>query len=58
MGAQEMQWAQALDKGHWLHMYTVPGNCMPLGQQTTEESPSPTLQDKGGSFLLLLGELL
>ena len=30
---QEMQWAQALDKGPWLQMYTVPGNCTPLGWQ-------------------------
>ena len=28
LGAQEMQWAQALEKGP-LQMYTVPGNCMP-----------------------------
>ena len=46
-----MQWAQALDKGLWLHM--VPGNCMPLGQQTTEGSPGWTWQAGGGSFLLL-----
>ena len=30
--------AQALDKGPWLQMYTVPGKCTPLGWQTTEES--------------------
>ena len=24
----------------WLQMYMVPGNCMPLGRQTTEGSPS------------------
>ena len=53
LDAQEMQWAQALDKGPWLQMYTVPGNCMPLGWQTTEESPSRTWQAGGGSFLLL-----
>ena len=53
LGAQEMQWAQALDKGPWLQMYTVPGNCMPLGRQTTEGSPSRTWQAGGGSFLLL-----
>ena len=41
-GAQEMQWAQALEKWPWLQIYTVPGNCTPLGWQTTE-----------GSFLLL-----
>ena len=37
-------------------MYTVPGNCMPLGRlgcQTTEGSPSQTRQARGGSFLLL-----
>ena len=53
LGAQEMQWAQVLDKGPWLQMYTVPGNCMPLGWQTTEGSPSWTWQAGGGSFLLL-----
>ena len=53
LGAQEMQWAQALDKRPWLQMYTVPGNFTPLGQQTTEGSPSRTWQAEGGSFLLL-----
>ena len=53
LGAQEMQWAEALDRGPWLQMYTVPGNCMPLGQQTTEVSPSRTWQAGDGSFLLL-----
>ena len=53
LGAQEMQWAQALDKIPWLQMYTVPGNCMPIGLQTTEGSPSRTWQAGGGSFLLL-----
>ena len=53
LGAQEMQWAQALDKRPWLQMYTVPGNCTPLGWQTTEGSPSWTWQAGGGSFLLL-----
>ena len=52
-GAQEMQWAQALDKGPWLQMYTVPGNCTPLGWQTTEGSPSRTWQAGGSSFFLL-----
>ena len=42
LGAQGMQWAQALDKGPPLQMYTVPGNCMPLRRQTTEGSPSRT----------------
>ena len=54
LGAQKLQWAQALDKGPWLQMYTVPGNYTPLGQQTTEGSPSRTWQAGGGSFLLLL----
>ena len=53
LGAQEMQWAQALDKRPWLQMYTVPGNCMPLGWQTTEGSPGRTWQAWGGSFLLV-----
>ena len=53
LGAQEMQWAQALDKGPWLQMYMVPGNCTPLRQQTTEGSPSWTWQAWGCSFLLL-----
>ena len=48
-----MQRAQALDKELWLQMYTVPGNCMPLGWQTTEGCPSWTWQTAGGSFLLL-----
>ena len=39
--------------GPWLQMYTVPGNCMPFGWQTTEGSPSRTWQAGGGSFLLL-----
>ena len=34
-------------------MYTVPGNCSPLGWQTTEGSPGQTCQAWGGSFLLL-----
>ena len=34
-------------------MYTVPGNCMLLGRQTTEGSPGRTWQAGGGSFLLL-----
>ena len=42
LGAQEMQWAQALDKRPRLQMYTVPGNCTPLGWQTTEGSPGQT----------------
>ena len=34
-------------------MYTVPGNCTPLGWQTTEGSPGRIWQAWGGSFLLL-----
>ena len=34
-------------------MYIVPGNCTPLGWQTTEGSPGRTWQAWGGSFLLL-----
>ena len=34
-------------------MYTMPGNCTPLGWQTTEGSPGRTWQAWGGSFLLL-----
>ena len=52
-GAQEMQLAHALDMGPGLQMYTVPGNCTPLGRQTTEGSPSRTWKAGGGSFLLL-----
>ena len=37
LGAQEMQWAQAIDKGPWLQMHTLPGNCMPHGWQTREK---------------------
>ena len=51
---KEMQWAQALEKRPWLQMYTVPGNCTPLGWQTTEGSTGWTWQAWGGSFLLLL----
>ena len=53
LGAQEMQWAQALDKGPWFQMYTVPGNCKPFGRQTTEGSQSRTSKARGYSFLLL-----
>ena len=53
LGAQEMQW-QALEKRPWLQMYTMPGNCTPLGWQTTEGSSGRTWQAWGGSFLLLL----
>ena len=42
LGAQEMQWAQALDKGPQLQMYMVPRNCTHHGWQTTEGSPSWT----------------
>ena len=52
LGAQEMQWAQAFEKRPW-QMYKVPGNCTPLGWQTTEGSPGRTWQAWGGSFLLL-----
>ena len=34
-------------------MYTVPGNCTPLGWQTTEGSPGRTWHAWSGSFLLL-----
>ena len=53
LGAQEMQWAQALEKRPWLQMYTVTENCTPLGWQTTEGSPGRTWQAWDGSFLLL-----
>ena len=53
LGAQEIEWAQALEKGPWLQMYRVRGNCTPLGWQTTEGSPGRTWQAWGGSFLLL-----
>ena len=48
-----MQWAQALDRGPWLQVYTVQGNSTPLRRQTTERSPSRAWQTGGGSFLLL-----
>ena len=35
-------------------MYRVPGNCTPLGWQTTEGSTGRTWQAWGGTFLLLL----
>ena len=53
LGAQEMQWAQVLDKRPWLQMYTVPKKCTPLGWQITKGGPSQTWQAWGGSFLLL-----
>ena len=46
-------WAQALDRGPWLEVYTVPGNSTPLRWQTTERSPSRAWQTGGGNFLLL-----
>ena len=58
LGAQEMQWAQALDKKPWLQIYTVLGNCMPLGWQITEGSPGRTWQAWGGSFFCYLGDML
>ena len=51
LGAQEMQWAQALAKRPWLQMYKVPGNCRPIRWQTTEGSPGQTWQAWGGSLL-------
>ena len=48
-----MQWAQAHDKGPWLQIYAVPGNCTSLGFKTTEGCPSWSWQAGGGSFLLL-----
>ena len=57
LGAQEMQWTQALDKGPWLQTYMVPGNCTSLEQQTTEGSPGRTWQARGGSFCYL-GDML
>ena len=38
---------------YYLQMYTMPGNCTPLGRQTREGSPDRTWQAGGGSFLLL-----
>ena len=58
LSAQEMQWVQALDKGPWLLMYMVPGNCTPLRWQTTEGSPSQTWQAGDGSFLFYLWDML
>ena len=58
LGAQEMLWAQAHDKGPWLQMYTVPGNCTPFRWQTIEGSPSRTWQDGGGSSFCYLGNML
>ena len=37
LGAQEMQWAQALDKGPWLQMYTLPGTARPLDDRKQRE---------------------
>ena len=37
----------------WSLMYKVPESCTPLGQQTTEGSPSRTWQAGDGNFLLL-----
>ena len=52
LGAQEMQWAQVLDKGPWLQMYMVPGNCHPLDGRPQREV-CQTWQAGCGSFLLL-----
>ena len=51
------KWAQALAKGPWLQMYTVPGNCTPLGWQTTEGSPGPDKLEVVASFCYL-GDML
>ena len=48
-----LEWAQALDRGPWLQVYTVQGNSTPLRRQTTERSPSRAWQTISGSFLLL-----
>ena len=58
LGAQEMQWAQVLDKGPWLQMYILPGNCRPLGRQTTEEvQVGPNKLEAVASFCYL-GDIL
>ena len=53
LGAQELQWAQTPDRGPWLQVYTVPGNCPAPIRQTTDGSLSRTWQAGGGTFLLL-----
>ena len=58
LGAQEMQWAQALDKGPWLPMYTEPENCTPLGSWPQREvQVGPDKLEVVASFCYL-GELL
>ena len=58
LGAQEMQWAQALDKGPWLQMYTVPGNCTLLGWQTTEEVQVGPDKLEVVAFFCYLGDMV
>ena len=53
-----MQWAQVLDKGPWLQMYTVSGNCTALGRQTTEGSPGWTWQAGRTAYFCYLGDML
>ena len=53
-----MQWAQALDKGPWLQMYTLPGNCTPLdGRQQMEVQVRPDKLEVVASFCYL-GDML
>ena len=53
LGAQEMQWAQALDKRPWLQMYTVPGNCMD-GRPQKEVQDGPNKLEVVASFWYML----
>ena len=58
LGAQEMQWAQALDKGLRIQMYTVPGNCTPLdGRPQREVQVGPDKLEVVASFCYL-GDML
>ena len=51
-----MQWAQVLDKGPWLQMYTVPGNCTPFEPQR-EVQVRPDKLEVVASFCYL-GDML
>ena len=48
-----MQWAQALDRGPWVQVFKVPGNCTPLCWQTTEGQIGPDKLAVVASFYYL-----
>ena len=58
LGAQEMQWDQALNKGPWLQMYMVQGTACPLdGRPQKEVQVRPDKLEVVASFCYL-GDML